>query len=809
MRWRRVQTGLGIAGFLVLAGVGLLTTAAFADEPLPTKVTLSASDQATTSGEPITVAADVAVDDSGDLSQPDLSQPDLSQPDLSQPDLSQPDLSQPTADPSGDVRFSFCFDAGTAPDPTTCDRTTFATVPATDAVPADGMSQATTEWLPLAPGSYHLFASYLGDDTYGPAEDDLGMIVVSARPISIAAVDRSFTYGDKAAAYEYVQTGDLNDGDSWAEGPSCGADYSAGSPAGTYEDAITCSAGAILDADGADVTSNYTVAFESGTITVAPRALVVTADGATAAYGEEPPTYGFGVGGDFFYGEDTWAIEPTCTSDYVAGSAAGEYAIACSGGDAGPNYEVTYEPGTLTVAARALLVTADDERISYGDDAPTYGFTDDGNFAGDDGWSEDPTCDSTYAPGDQASTYVDLITCSGGSIEDGEGNDVTANYDVSYEAGDLVIDPRTLTVTADDITVTDGDDAPTYTSSITAGSFFGDDAWDAEPVCSTPYGPGTPVGAYVIDCDGIGGFGRGTPGTITNGTEDVTGSYDVTYLTGTLTVEPRVPTTITYTGDTYDLGGGDTTFAASVTSDDEVCLGGATVTASATSLADESVTELGLDPTGKPGDYAATTTLEPGLYTVVVSYERERRCAPSTTGPVLLTVVGEGDTTNGGGWYLSTGDFDGTPRGNFTFNALRSTKTVGMDTVVTYRGKFNWSHDAGWRLTGEISSDGAPYAYGTYACPGSVGTAPDRACATFTGTGVLERKVGSSWIVWEDDVRFIVWVFDGGTSKDCANGKCSTVQLPDWFGVSFDPTPSAPIGEALPVMTSGGNIKAS
>jgi len=82
--------------------------------------------------------------------------------------------------------------------------------------------------------------------------------------------------------------------------------------------------------------------------------VVVTADSKTIAYGEPDPAFTFTVTG--FSAGDDFVTQPTCG---VAGShaAVGSYDIVCSGGDAGPDYAISYVAGTLTVTKANQSIT--------------------------------------------------------------------------------------------------------------------------------------------------------------------------------------------------------------------------------------------------------------------------------------------------------------------------------------------------------------------------------------------------------------------------------------------------------------------
>lgn len=260
-----------------------------------------------------------------------------------------------------------------------------------------------------------------------------------------ASVD-PITYGDAAPTYGYSMGGAvLEAGDTWQTEPVCSSPYVQGDPAAAYT--ITCTPGVIVDAGDNDVTGNYTITYASASLTVDPFAIDVTGDDDTITYGDPEPSYTSTR--DALVTGDTWTTLPTCDSAYDAGDPADTYAITCSGGvieNAGSvvrtsSYDITYDPGTLTVEAYAIDVTADDATVTYGADEPSFTWTGDPLVTGDD-WATDPVCDSDYSPGDPVGRYT--ITCTGGTIENGSSTDVTTSYDITYLAGTLEVLPYTL-----------------------------------------------------------------------------------------------------------------------------------------------------------------------------------------------------------------------------------------------------------------------------------------------------------------------------------------------------------------------------
>lgn len=103
--------------------------------------------------------------------------------------------------------------------------------------------------------------------------------------------------------------------------------------------------------------ANYNQAVASVNLVVTNAPLTITANDATREYGLADPAFGFTFAG-FVNGDDEreLAVQPSASTPAVVNSLPGDYPINVSSA-AGPNYDITMLPGTLTVFANAPTIS--------------------------------------------------------------------------------------------------------------------------------------------------------------------------------------------------------------------------------------------------------------------------------------------------------------------------------------------------------------------------------------------------------------------------------------------------------------------
>jgi hypothetical protein len=359
--------------------------------------------------------------------------------------------------------------------------------------------------------------SGLSANGYTIAYSDSGFTVNPA-PLTITASSPTMTYGGSAPAITPGYSGLENGDTAPATAPTCSSAASSTTPAGSYASSCTGAAD-----------PNYTITYDSGSVTVSPATLTITASSPTTTYGTVPtitPRYSGFVAGD---GPGSLADLPLCTSTDTANTSTTATApsSSCSGAS-DPSYAISYVNGSVTITPASLRITASSPTITYGAAVPTVT----ASYSG-------------FVAGDGPSALSGTLSCSvngstplqaGGSYTTGCSGLTSANYTISYVAGAVKVNPAALTITASSATVTYGGVAPTITP-IYAGLENGDSAPATAPGCSSPVDSSTPAGSYTSSCSGA-----------------ADPNYTISYLHGSVTVKPAA-LTITASSPTMTYGG--------------------------------------------------------------------------------------------------------------------------------------------------------------------------------------------------------------------------------------------------------------
>ena len=281
-----------------------------------------------------------------------------------------------------------------------------------------------------------------------------GTLSVRKRALEITARNMQKLYGetlDFVGDEFLVTSGTLASGDAVDSVTlaSDGAPAAAPWRAGGYEIKLTDVQGTGLE--------NYDITRKNGTLTITKRALTITANDATKAYGETLTFEGteFTVSGDLQNGERVETVTLTSEKATEPGTEVGEYAEAIVPGHVVTgidtnNYDIAFANGTLTVTQAVLTITVNDAKWRVGRPRPAYSFADfsaqlqAGDTVADVTGGAGLATDVVYTnavwsaaePTDtDEGTYEDEIWLDPASLVGARA----ANYAIAIEPGDLVV----------------------------------------------------------------------------------------------------------------------------------------------------------------------------------------------------------------------------------------------------------------------------------------------------------------------------------------------------------------------------------
>ncbi|WP_161634515.1 MBG domain-containing protein [Mesorhizobium loti] len=359
-------------------------------------------------------------------------------------------------------------------------------------------------------GSYAITQGTLNNNNYAITYvgANLG---VTPRAITVTADAKTRIYGDANPALTYhLTSGSYVNGDSLSGALATTATTASG--VGSY--GIT---------QGTLANGNYAITYVGANLSVTKRAITVTADAKSHAYGDANPALTYQLTSGNLVNSDSLGGSLATTATTASG--VGSYGIT-QGTLANSNYTISYVGANLSVTKRAITVTADAKSRAYGDANPalTYQLTS-GNLVNSD-----------TLTGALATTAT--VTSGVGSYGITQGTLANSNYTITYVGGNLAVTQRAITVTADAKSRTYGDSNPALTYQLTSGNFVTGDSLTGS------------LATTATTTSGVGGYGI-TQGTLANS------NYAINYVGANLSVTPRAVTVTANAGQGKTYGDAD------------------------------------------------------------------------------------------------------------------------------------------------------------------------------------------------------------------------------------------------------------
>ncbi|MFS8051049.1 YDG domain-containing protein, partial [Rhizobium sp. BR 314] len=283
-----------------------------------------------------------------------------------------------------------------------------------------------------------------------------------------------------------------------------------------------------LGLSGADA-DNYTLADATGTTLgdIARRAITVTANGTSRAYGDANPALSYGIGGAGLVTGDS--LPGSLATAATTASNVGSYAIS-QGTLGNANYAITYSSADLTVTPRAITVAANAASRAYGDANPALSYA-----IGGAGLVNNDTLSGSLTTSATPVSNVGLYGIRQGTLA------ASGNYALTFTSADLTVSKRAITVAASNATRIYGDANPALSYTIGGAGLVNGDGLTGGLATSATAASG--VGSYDIG----------------QGSLAASGNYDLTFLGGNLAVTPRA-ITVAANGASRTYGDADPTF---------------------------------------------------------------------------------------------------------------------------------------------------------------------------------------------------------------------------------------------------------
>ncbi|MDP4203212.1 MAG: MBG domain-containing protein [Bacteroidota bacterium] len=359
---------------------------------------------------------------------------------------------------------------------------------AVDGGDAVNYSLATTAVKLSGIGDYPISITLGSNPNYNITKTD-NTLTVNAKDVTITVDHLSKAYGDANPTLTAVVTGAVEGGDA--------VNYSLATTAVKLSDIGDYPVSVTLGSN-----PNYNITKTDNTLTVNAKDVTITADHLSKAYGDDNPTLTAVVTGAVEGGD---AVNYSLATTAVKLSGIGDYPISVTLGS-NPNYNITKTDNTLTVNAKVATITADHLSKTYGDDNPTLTAVVTGAVDGGDAVN--------YS---LATTAVKLSEVGDYPISVTLGSN--PNYNITKTDNTLTVNAQDVTIAADHISKTYGDDNPTLTAVVT-GAVEGGDAVNYS------------LGTTAVKLSGVGDY----PISVTLGSNP---NYNITKTDNTLTITTK------------------------------------------------------------------------------------------------------------------------------------------------------------------------------------------------------------------------------------------------------------------------------
>ncbi|MBQ8407372.1 MAG: transglutaminase domain-containing protein [Clostridia bacterium] len=347
-----------------------------------------------------------------------------------------------------------------------------------------------------------------------------GTLEITPRPLKITTLDRSWVYDGQYHDFRKLDLDGIVDTHT-----ANIIDYAKIKYVGTVENRIAVE---IYDETKANVTANYEISYEYGTLEITPCPIKVTTydawwiyDGQSHSYTEvniESPfvIYDFRIE-EYAKITDVGTVENRVTIRIFDED----------GVDVTESFAIDYVYGTLKVEPRPILLAIENTEKYY-DGTPLYGgaykVSEESPYPLVEGHTVTATVKGSQTEAGLSNSWLEDI-----QITD-NGRDVTFNYAIKVEKGEILVLPRPITITSHSAEKR-YDGTPLINRDCSISCELGVALVGDHRLRRNIIGSQTEIGTSdnIIEYDSV---------KIISGTKDVTYNYEITYEFGTLTVKP-------------------------------------------------------------------------------------------------------------------------------------------------------------------------------------------------------------------------------------------------------------------------------
>ena len=339
-------------------------------------------------------------------------------------------------------------------------------------------------------------------------------LTINQATLTVTADAVSKTYGEADPTLTYQVSGLVN-GDTEAGVLTGELSRAEGNNVGTY----AISQGTLA------ASSNYKLDFTGANLTINKATLTVTADAVSKTYGEADPTLTYTVSG--LVNGDTADDVVSGILSRTAGENVGTYAITPGNITASPNYTLAFAGANLTINKATITISniAAADREYNGETGAVVTFDKNGIVAGDEAkvaLSVSGTFADKNAAADKTVSLVWTLTGEAAENYELSGNEATTTADITA---------KKITVTAADVTATYGQNYTLTHNGVLLGSDAFTGALEVQNAAYNSTGSHLKAGSYTI--------GQGTLSAGSN--------YEITFETGTLTIDKAALSVATMT----------------------------------------------------------------------------------------------------------------------------------------------------------------------------------------------------------------------------------------------------------------------